>query len=578
MMQLRKCCNHPYLFPGAEPDFDGSTSDDLIQASGKLQTLDLLLKKLQERGHRVVIFSQFTSMLDILSDFLKLREYKHARLDGSTNRVQRAVDVLQYNQADSSHFAYLMSTRAGGLGINLATADTVILYDSDWNPQVDLQAMDRVHRIGQEKPVHVYRLVTKGTIEERIVQRAKKKLFLDSMVNRGSTAQGEALESLSKAEMLKMLKFGASAVFGGDGVDSQSVKLLTEEEMNKMLDRSEEAMKARSQVAETSSSVSKDNALDFEMEKVQPIRLRDMYGKDFVQEATARAATPEDQVPADAAAAPASPAADRPAKKARTSSAKAKKKEVPADPMESVQDIAKQWSMLRGAATSSSTKSGRKVKSRFTKVQGHNVLHANTYSLQEGEKSVFASELLNKRRGPDAATLEEINRSLGRGRQIAGRDYTNEQHCLSCWDGGDLVLCDQCPVAVHTDCLSADQAPPAQRKAVSTWRCPHHMCSQCDRKSAAAGGLLFRCSECLNAFCEDHLPLENVKLHEDGRNTRFEELGFRKPTQGYYILCSQNCQKFFTDREAFGPEEAIRKAVDRNEAAATAAPKASKGR
>jgi len=138
MMQLRKCCNHPYLFQGAEPDFDGTTSEDLVEASGKLQILDRLLKILQEKGHRVVIFSQFTSMLDILSDFLKLRNWKHARLDGSTNRVQRAVDVLQYNQADSTHFAYLMSTRAGGLGINLATADTVILYDSDWNPQGEL--------------------------------------------------------------------------------------------------------------------------------------------------------------------------------------------------------------------------------------------------------------------------------------------------------------------------------------------------------------------------------------------------------------------------------------------------------
>jgi SWI/SNF-related matrix-associated actin-dependent regulator of chromatin subfamily A member 5 len=452
MMQLRKCCNHPYLFPGAEPDFDGSTSDDLVQASGKLQTLDLLLKKLQERGHRVVIFSQFTSMLDILSDFLRLRDYKHARLDGSTNRVQRAVDVLQYNQADSSHFAYLMSTRAGGLGINLATADTVILYDSDWNPQVDLQAMDRVHRIGQEKPVHVYRLVTKGTIEERIVQRAKKKLFLDSMVNRGSTAQGEALETLSKAEMLKMLKFGASAVFGGENGDAQ-VKLLTDHELNKMVDRSEAAMKERTTSADTSSAASQDNAHDFDMEKIQPVRLRDMYGKDFVQEATAAGTLSTESA--------ASPTQERPVKKARVSSAKKKKE---ADPVESVQDIAKQWNSTKGA----STKSGRKVKSRFTKVGGHNVLHANTYSLEEGEKSVFASELANRRRGPDAATLEEINRSLGRGRQVAGRDYTNEQHCLSCWDGGELILCDQCPVAVHPECLNADQAPPAQRKGTPT--------------------------------------------------------------------------------------------------------------
>mgnify|MGYP003323312261 CR=1 FL=1 len=150
--------------------------------------------------------------LDLLEDFLQHREYKSCRLDGSTNRVQRTVDINAFNMLGSSRFCFLMSTRAGGLGINCQTADTCILFDSDWNPQVDLQAMARVHRIGQTKVVHLYRLVSRGTVEERIVQRAEKKLYLDQMVNRGSTAQAEKLEKLGQAELLKMLTFGADKI------------------------------------------------------------------------------------------------------------------------------------------------------------------------------------------------------------------------------------------------------------------------------------------------------------------------------------------------------------------------------
>ena len=155
LTQLRKCCNHPYLFDGADPDPD-VTDEGLVEVSGKMLLLDRLLAKLKAGGHRVLLFSQFTSMLDILEDFCNMRSYQLCRLDGSCNRVQRAIDVRRFNQPNSPHFIFLLSTRAGGLGLNLASADTVILYDSDWNPQVDLQAMDRVHRIGQSKPVHVY--------------------------------------------------------------------------------------------------------------------------------------------------------------------------------------------------------------------------------------------------------------------------------------------------------------------------------------------------------------------------------------------------------------------------------------
>jgi SWI/SNF-related matrix-associated actin-dependent regulator of chromatin subfamily A member 5 len=127
-MQLRKVCNHPFLFDEADPE-PGFTTESIVEAAGKMQVMDRLLLKLYEAGHRVVIFSQFTKVLDIISDYLSYRGFQHCRLDGSTNRVQRQVNINSFNAANSPIFAFIMSTRAGGLGVNLQTADTVILYD-----------------------------------------------------------------------------------------------------------------------------------------------------------------------------------------------------------------------------------------------------------------------------------------------------------------------------------------------------------------------------------------------------------------------------------------------------------------
>ncbi|KFM63248.1 SWI/SNF-related matrix-associated actin-dependent regulator of chromatin subfamily A member 5, partial [Stegodyphus mimosarum] len=151
LMQLRKCCNHPYLFDGAEPGPPYTTDEHLVYNCGKIVILDKLLPKLQEQGSRVLIFSQMTRMLDILEDYVIWRGFKYCRLDGQTPHEDRERQINDFNKPNSDKFIFMLSTRAGGLGINLATADIVILFDSDWNPQVDLQAMDRAHRIGQTK-------------------------------------------------------------------------------------------------------------------------------------------------------------------------------------------------------------------------------------------------------------------------------------------------------------------------------------------------------------------------------------------------------------------------------------------
>jgi SWI/SNF-related matrix-associated actin-dependent regulator of chromatin subfamily A member 5 len=153
LMQLRKVCNHPYLFEGAEPGPPYLDGPHIWQNSGKMTLLDKLLPKLKQQGSRVLIFCQMTRMLDVMEDYLLWKQYEYCRIDGSTDGLQRDEAMEVFNAEGSSKFCFLLSTRAGGLGINLATADIVILYDSDWNPQVDLQAMDRAHRIGQKKRV-----------------------------------------------------------------------------------------------------------------------------------------------------------------------------------------------------------------------------------------------------------------------------------------------------------------------------------------------------------------------------------------------------------------------------------------
>ena len=146
LMQLRKCTNHPYLFDGAEPGPPYTTDEHLAHNSGKLSLLDKLLPKLKEQGSRVLIFTQMTRVLDILEDYCWFRKHAYCRIDGQTAHEDRDRQIQEYNEDGSQKFIFMLSTRAGGLGINLYTADIVVLYDSDWNPQMDLQAMDRAHR------------------------------------------------------------------------------------------------------------------------------------------------------------------------------------------------------------------------------------------------------------------------------------------------------------------------------------------------------------------------------------------------------------------------------------------------
>ncbi|KAK3266144.1 hypothetical protein CYMTET_25208 [Cymbomonas tetramitiformis] len=250
-LQSRQAGVENVTYGGGEGD---SSLERVIMSSGKLQLLDKLLRRLKETGHRVLIFSQMVRMLDILSDYMRRRGYQHQRLDGSVGASARHQAMEHFNAEGSQDFCFLLSTRAGGLGINLATADTVVIFDSDWNPQNDLQAMSRAHRIGQKDTVNIYRFVTQSSVEEEILERAKRKMVLDHLViqrmNTGSVGEQEKRPALfNKDELAAILRFGAEELFKdedgengekGDGTEEKEAKVTTEEDdLDEILARAE---------------------------------------------------------------------------------------------------------------------------------------------------------------------------------------------------------------------------------------------------------------------------------------------------------------------------------------------------
>jgi SWI/SNF-related matrix-associated actin-dependent regulator of chromatin subfamily A member 5 len=256
VMQLRKCCNHPYLFPGVEDRTLDPLAPHLWETCGKMVLLDKLLLRLLAKGNRVLIFSQMTRMLDILEDYVVARNFNYCRIDGNTTYEEREDRIQDYNAPGSDKFIFLLSTRAGGLGINLQTADTVIIYDSDWNPQVDLQAQDRAHRIGQKKQVQVFRLVTEDTVEVKVIERAQQKLKLDAMVVQQGRLQDQE-KKLSKDDLLDTLRFGADKIFRSK--DSE----VTDEDIEQIL---EQGRKRTEEMAQSLKEADKGDMYDFKLD------------------------------------------------------------------------------------------------------------------------------------------------------------------------------------------------------------------------------------------------------------------------------------------------------------------------
>ncbi|KAH6660788.1 SNF2-family ATP dependent chromatin remodeling factor snf21 [Truncatella angustata] len=237
IMQLRKLCNHPFVFDEVENQMNPSSTanDSLWRTAGKFELLDRILPKYKASGHRVLMFFQMTAIMDIMEDFLRFRGLKFMRLDGTTKSEDRSDLLKDFNAPDSPYFMFLLSTRAGGLGLNLQTADTVIIYDSDWNPHQDLQAQDRAHRIGQKNEVRILRLISSNSVEEKILERARYKLDMDGKVIQAGRFDNKSSET-DRDAMLRTLLETADMAESGDQDE------MDDEEMNMILARNDDEL------------------------------------------------------------------------------------------------------------------------------------------------------------------------------------------------------------------------------------------------------------------------------------------------------------------------------------------------
>ncbi|CAG9314111.1 SMARCA4_1 [Blepharisma stoltei] len=232
VMQLRKVCNHPYLFLHYEQL--PMVTDEIWRCSGKFETLDRMLPKFIRMNHRVLIFTQMTHLMDIMSMYFEYRGFKYLRLDGTTKPEDRDLRMMLFNSENSEYYIFLLSTRAGGLGLNLQTADTVIIYDSDWNPQMDLQAQDRAHRLGQMKEVRVYRLVTNTKIEEAILTKAAYKKDVDAKVIQAGLFNTKSTELERNEKLRNLLK-------AEENEESEDeTEFLTTQQLNEIISRNDE--------------------------------------------------------------------------------------------------------------------------------------------------------------------------------------------------------------------------------------------------------------------------------------------------------------------------------------------------
>lgn len=455
VMQCRKACNHPYLFDGMEPE-PYINGEHLITASSKFVFLDKFLPKLHKDKHRVLIYSQFTSMLDILEDFCSMRQFQYLRLDGSTHSVERQMNIDRFNVTGSDVFIFLLSTRAGGLGINLATADTVILFDSDWNPQRDLQAMDRAHRLGQTKQVMVYRLITKGTVEERIIMRAAEKLFLDAMIVQQAYKAQQNVGSkdkqagLSTTELLSMLTFGAEQMFETDGVD------LKDEDLDALLDRSRQYDESAKKEIEGSTKITgiRQNASDFNLESAKKFTTYLFQGQDMTEQVKrSRSET----------------TAEKWTRETDGRKRESKKRVVMMDGGEGVGAVPVSVSSIHDVDKAEREEAG-----------------GNRETVKRQRAWVHESECFQCKK--PLSSTEQIE-------EVADPDTGKRKKTTDLHEGE--IFCALCPKSFHLACVDLKEKP----SSFPPWKCAWHTCSECHNTSTQGGGFMFRCIDCPTAYC-----------------------------------------------------------------------------
>lgn len=498
LIQLRKVCDHPYLMPNSEPE-PFEVAEHVVEASNKLILLDKLLSKLIPQGKRILIFSGFTRMLDILEDFLNLRSIGFLRLDGGTSRPRRSLNIRLFQNSFQGQMpkpVFLISTSAGGLGINLTAADTVVLYDSSWNPQVDIQAIARAHRIGQTRPVTVYRLICAASVEEQMLSRLRKKLYLSLKIMEVNNGNGEQATDetiaeenmkMSTGELCAILRGGAR-VFDNANLAQTSSDPTEDEDLEDIrsgyrgfIDSSFEEIleKARQEEQKTKIKLEKEvngeQSVEDEKEElellqgIEVVRTRMFEGKKYL--------------------------ANR-----------------------SQKQIGEDWVNLQ--------RNARARKLRTQMIDGHAVENDTMGNTRWEAVKTITSDL------KALSKLQDTKR--------AKRKFDHEEVCIVCHDGGEVYLCNHCPRVGHAKCLGWSNKKLNQS---TTFTCTQHSCTSCGRSTNDSGGMLYRCQTCSDAYCEDCLPEED--FHPVGEAIpEFILLGYGPISSAYYIRCVE-CIKHF---------------------------------
>jgi SNF2 family DNA or RNA helicase len=484
VMQLRKCCSHPYLLPDAAPD-PYYLGEHIIRASGKFILLEKLLKHtVLEQGKKVLIFSGFTRTLDYTEDLLSLisgqgQRFKFLRLDGSTARAKRNLDIRLFNQEKSDYKVMLLSTRAGGLGINLTSAQDVIFLDEDWNPQITLQAEARAHRIGQTQKVTIYKLCTQGTVEEQMMGRIRKKLYLSAKITEsmrnihsenvveatkpkvGRASLADDMPQMDATQLKTLIRRGAQTLSHPDIDATEMVSWDLETMMEKCRDKPADAI-----VSEAIQSEAEEEKWLSVMERVE---CAVFDGKRYQRQLD---------------------------EKAKTASA----------------------NILPDTIT---REDRRKGKNTTVMVDG--------FAISKESMNCGAWEAVPTMAGKDPRLAEPVRDKR--------REFNHEENCLTCFEGADaghMIVCRSCPRSYHFDCLEPEFQ--AKVRGFSGFFCSQHFCCDCGKSTSDAGGLVFRCRWCPQAFCEDCLDWDKTELVGDNLE-EFELLGEAPTTGGFYVKC-----------------------------------------
>ncbi|OCK76907.1 hypothetical protein K432DRAFT_407770 [Lepidopterella palustris CBS 459.81] len=480
IMQLRKCCSHPYLLPNAAPD-PYHLGEHVIRASGKFIVLEKLLRHaIHEQGKKVLIFSSFTKTLDCCEDLLALiggrgESFQYLRFDGQTARARRNLGIRMFNDLKSDYKVMLLSTRAGGLGINLASASDIIFMDEDWNPQITLQAEARAHRIGQTNPVTIYKLCTQGTVEEQMMGRIRKKLYLSAKIT-------ESMRNIHSEKSTKTKKRKSAIRSNIDDMpqlDTSQLKSLVrrgaqtlshpEIDVTEMLSWDIDTMleKCRDKPSDLHINPESTSFSEVDEEKwlsvMERVECAVFDGKRYQRDLTA--------------------------------------------------------SSIPAILPSEITREDRRIgKNTTVMIDGFAI---NKESLSCGDW-----EAVPTMAGKDPR-LADIKREKK-------PEINHESVCHVCYDGGTLTLCQGCPRSYHNGCL--EPAFQVQAKAWRGFYCQQHECVDCGKKTSDAGGMIFRCRWCPRGYCEDCLDWDKTVLV--GENLKeFEMLGEEVNRNAFFIRC-----------------------------------------